>query len=130
MRSTFSTITEYFEASLENLKEANPSCEVRLHKLSEDAFEANVYVNGERRSFCGVFVHRLMRQGGIGYSTNGVGQRNSFNEDLQLASGERGKRLKWQAIMSMMHGAAEVDTNEMDPKDAAAYLWSLFVQRL
>ena len=130
VRSTFASISEYFEASLENLKEANPSCEVRLQELSADAFEASVYVNGRRSAFCGIFTHRDMGAGGIGYSNRGVGQRNAFNEDLRLASGERGSRLKWQALMGTMHGASEFDTNEMDQQKASAYLWSLFMQRL
>ena len=129
-RSTFSTIRDYFEASLENLKEANPRCETRLRKVSEDAFEASVYVNGQRRALCGVFVQNRPGWAGIGYSTNGAGDRNSYNESLSLARGERGARLKWQALMGGMHGPTGVDTSEMDPAEASSHLWLLFVQRL
>ena len=121
-RSTFSAILNYFENSLKNLKDANPGCETRLRKLSEDAFEAGVYVNGQRRSFCGVFIRERY---GIAYSNNGVGNRSTMNEELDLVRGERGPRLKWQAAW---HHASEIDTSEMDPREAAAYFWSIFVQ--
>ena len=129
-RSTFSTIRDYFEASLENLQEANSGCETRLREVSDDAFEASVYVNGQRLALCGVFVQNRPGWAGIGYSTNGVGDRNSYNESLSLARGERSARLKWQALMGVMYRETGVDTSEMDPAEASAHLWSLFVQHL
>lgn len=131
-RSTFATILDYFEASLETLKEANQGCETRLNKPSEDAFEASIYMNGKRRALCGVFIQNRMggRGIGIGYSSNGIGDRNSFNENLSLASGERSSQLKWQALMNVMRHRTEIDSSEMDPQKAASYLWSLFVQHL
>lgn len=129
-RATFSTISDYFEASLENLKRANRECETRLQRALKDAFEASVYVNGQRRALCGVFVQNRPGWAGIGYSTNGVGDRNSFNESLSLARGERGARLKWQALMGGMHGPTGVNTSEMDPAEASRHLWSLFIQHL
>ena len=128
--STFATILHYFESSLENLKAENPRCETRLRKLSEDAFEASVYMDGRRLSLCGVFVQDKMGWNGIGYSSSGVGNRSSMNESLSLAPGERGPRLKWKSFMSNLHHATEIDANEMDPQETAAYLWSIFVQGL
>lgn len=127
IQSTFSTVLNYFENSLKNLKNAHPGCEIRLRKLSEDAFEAGVYVNGQRRSFCGVFIHE---RNGIAYSNNGVGNRNTTNEEIGLVQGERGTRLKWQALMHAWHHASGTDISEMDPWGAAAYFWSIFVQDL
>ena len=128
--ATFSAIRDYFQASLENLKEANPGCETRLREISEDAFEASVYVNGQRRAICGVFVQNRPGWAGIGYSTDGVGDRNSYNESLSLARGERGARLKWQALLAAMHRPTAIDTSEMGPDEASRHLWSLFVQHL
>ena len=127
IQSTFSTVLNYFENSLKNLKNAHPGCDTRLRKLSEDAFEAGVYVNGQRRSFCGVFIHE---RNGIAYSNNGVGNRSTMNENLSLVRGERGPRLKWQALMRAWHHTTETDTSEMDPREAAAYFWSIFVRGL
>lgn len=129
-QSTFAAILHYFDASLQNLKAANPACEARLRNLSEDAFEASVYLGGQRRSFCGIFVQDKMGWSGIGYSDSGVGNRSSMNEGLSLVHGETGPRLKWQALMGSLHHIAEMDTDEMDPGEAASYLWSLFVRRL
>ncbi len=128
-RSTFSTIRDYFEASLGNLKEANPECETRLRIVSEDAFEASVYVNGRRRALCGVFVQNRPGWAGIGYSTSGVGDRNAYNDCLSLAHGERGTRLKWKDLLGM-HRPTGIDTSEMDPTEASRHLWLLFVQHL
>lgn len=130
IQSTFATILDYFEASLENIKAANPRCEARLRKLSEDAFEASIYMDRRRLSFCGIFIQNVMGWGSIGYSESGVSNRGSMNESLSLVPGEIGTRLKWQALMGAMRHATEIDTNEMDPQDAASYLWSLFVQHL
>lgn len=129
-RSTFSTIRDYFEASLENLKKANPGCVTRLYNTSDDAFEASIYVNGKRSAFCGVFIEDRVGSAGICYSTNGVGDRNSFNENLTLSDGEGDARLKWRALMGPVYGATEIDTSEMGAADASSYLWSLFVQHL
>ena len=127
-RATFATIAGYFEASLENLKQANPSCETRFNKPSEDAFEASVYVNGKRCSHCGIFIQNRMGFGGIGYASNGVGDRNSYNEHLSLASGDSGNQLRWQALMNVMHQGTEVNTSKMGSEEAAAYLWSFFIK--
>ena len=127
IQSTFYTVLNYFENSLKNLKNAHPGCDTRLRKLSEDAFEAGVYVNGQRRSFCGVFIHE---RNGIAYSNNGVGNRNTTNEEIGLVQGERGTRLKWQALMHAWYHASRTDISEMDPREAAAYFWSIFVQDL
>ena len=129
-QSTFSTILHYFEASLENIKAANPRCETRLRKLSEDAFEAGIYMDGRRLSFCGIFIQNKMGWDGIGYSERGVGDRNAINQSLSLVQGEGGPRLKWKVLVSNFHYATGIDANEMDPQDAASYLWSLFEQRL
>ena len=128
-QSTFVTILDYFEASLENIKAANPRCEARLRKLSEDAFEAGIYMDGRRLSFCGIFIENKMGWGGINYSNSGV-SHGSMNESLSLVQGERGPRLKWQALMGAMHHATEIDTGDMDPGEAASYFWSLFVRQL
>lgn len=128
--STLATIFRYFEASLENIKAANPNCETRLRRLSEDAFEASIYMNGQRLSFCGVFIQNQMGWGGIGYSSSGASNRNSTNENLSLVQGERGTLLKWQALMSAMYHSTEIDTSQMNPEEAASYLWSLFVGQL
>ena len=129
-RSTFATIADYFEASLENLKKANPGCETRLSKPSEDAFEASVYADGKRRVHCGIFIQNSMGFGGIGYSNNGVGDRNSYNENLSLASGNLGNQLRWRALMNVMPHDTEIDTGKMGSQEAAAYLWSFFTQHL
>ena len=130
-RATFSTISDYFEASLENLKRANLECETRLQRGSKDAFEASIYVGGQRRAFCGVFIESRVGSAGICYSGNGVGDRNSFNENLSLLDhGEGRAHLKWRALMGPVYGATGIDTSEMGPTEASCYLWSLFVQHL
>ena len=126
-QTTFAIILHYFEASLENIKAANPNCQTRLRKLSEDAFEAGIYMNGQRLSFCGIFMQSQMGWDGISYSNSGASNRSSMNENLRLAQGKRSALLSWQALMGATHRATEFDTTQMNPDEAASYLWSLFV---
>ena len=126
VRSTFAIIMKYFENSLEDLKKADAGCTFRLQKLSEGAFDVSVYVNGRRRSFCGISIDRRLAPDGIDYSTDGGAERVSFNA-LRLASGEHGKRLRWLSLMGTMPCAPDIDANDMDPMEAAVYLWSYFV---
>lgn len=135
--STFAIILHYFEASLKNVKAANPNCDTRLRKLPDDAFEASISMGGQRLSFCGVFIQNREGSEDIGYSISGANNRSSMGESLILAQKQMRSLIKWEVVRggSIIHTvgikhATGVDTSQMDPVKAASYLWSLFVGQL
>ena len=129
---TIEAIQQYFRASVTNLEEANPGWQGKVRDAGNGAFETTIYnAHGERKARCGIFLAPRFgsRSPAIGYSTDGVGNRDSFNDTLTLAQGNKGPILKWQSMASggfLQYG----DKNALDTNQACEHLWKQFTQHM
>ena len=129
---TLKAIRRYFLTSVTNLEEANPGWQGKIQGTGDDAFEATIYnARGERRTHCGIFLAPRFgsRSPAIRYSTDGAGNRDSFNDTLNLAQGNKGPILKWQSMASggfLQYG----DKNILDTNQACEHLWKQFIQHM
>jgi TIR domain len=124
----FEYIARYFENSLAELQDRNEGIRTRFVRVDAVAFEAAVYAaDGKQRSQCGIWLGTGSSfAGDIGYSSNGLGNRNSYNESLSVS--DDGTSLGMRAMGFGFGG--EDRAQLLTEEGAAERLWSLFVEPL
>ncbi len=121
-REGFNYLTRFFENSLNELKNRNPSLDIDFHLRDADAFTSTVYRNGSQVSHCGIWrSSRGTGSGDICYSSSGISQ-NSYNESMSIT--DNGQLLGFQALMG--HSNNQLLTNE----GMAEHFWDLFISPL
>lgn len=127
--SAFKIIQNFFERSLQQLKDTQPHLvEVSLETVTTRKFTAEVHVNGERRSSCKIWAGGKSMFGGrnreIAYSTNyfSVDDDSSMNESFSIS--DDGYDLFLESI-GMIYWD---DENKFTPEQAADHLWKNFIQ--
>jgi hypothetical protein len=123
---TFEYVAGYFENSLSELHQRNPGVEMEFRRVDANSFEAAIYVEGQRKSKCGIWISGNAISGGdIFYSHNGI-TRNSYNESMSMA--DDGYLLGFKPLGM---------TFQRNPRDAllnsegvAEYFWEMFISPL
>jgi hypothetical protein len=125
----FNFIANFFEGSLAELQKRNPDISARFERVDARSFEAAIYRNGSQVSKCGIWLGNSL--GGwsrgpssIVFSYSGVGQKNSFNENMSVE--DTGNMLGLRPMGMLRHQVNEKEllTNE----GAAEYFWSMFFE--
>jgi hypothetical protein len=124
----FDYIARYFENSLSELQDRNEGIRTRFVRVDAGAFEAAVYApDGKQRSRCGIWLGTTGSFGGdVGYSNNGLGNRNSYNESLTVSDDSTSLGMRSTGIGFGQEDRAQLLTDE----GAAEHLWSLFIEPL
>ena len=89
LNASFSTIKEYFDKALKKLKNSNPHIETELEEITNSKFTASVYVEGELKVQCKIWIGGLSNSGnGISYSEGARGidinNDNSLNDNATV----------------------------------------------
>lgn len=119
-------IADFFNDSLQKLKEQNPELEVKFRPTDAVHFDAHVYKNGNSAAQCWIWLGADRYITGIGYSTSGGGG-GSYNELLSVDTSDQEIYLKASMGRSVSNQA---NNQGMSHKDAAEYLWSMFIAPL
>ena len=118
----FDFIAKYVENSAMGLQAAHAgSVEYIATRIDATSFEATLFVGGKRRSHCGIWMSTGGQPGfgaGIYYSTQGVGNRNGFNEMLTV--GDDAGEMFLRATVGDWAGRME---DRLSEEGAAEYLW-------
>lgn len=124
--ATFKYVLEYFEGSLQALKERNQKIETRMNVLSDRAFSVIVFRAGKRVAGCHIRVGGMFRaDDGIAYSNNENSGENSFNELLSVEADAQSLYLR--ATMGMFHQGSD---SKLSQEGAAEHLWSMLISPL
>lgn len=126
MEAAFDTVLRRFRDELAALEGTHPGVRGSFRQIDADHFIATVYVNGDAKCRCKIWHGRGGMMRGINYSQNQSSDDSSLNENLSLEQAEGELRLK--AMGWAMHGNSRERT--MDPEQAGAFYWSLFIQPL
>lgn len=121
----FEFIAKYFENSLNELKQRNPSIDVEFRRIDANSFESKIYVSGQRKCVCGIWTGSKTFGGDIAFSHSGV-STGSFNESMSI--NDDGYTLGFKP-MGMAYTGRDRDkllTNE----GTAEYFWEMFIQPL
>ena len=120
-------IAQYFNGSLAELEVRNSDVETSFKRVDVNRFEAAVYMGGQERSRCGIWLGdgaSILK--GILFSHSGLGGGNSYNESLSIEDGSFSLYLKPMGMAWMGQDGDKLLTAE----GAAEYYWSLFVEQL
>lgn len=125
----FNYIANFFESSLKELEKRYPDISYRFERVDARTFEAAIYRNGNQSSRCGIWLGNTLSgwtQGpeSITFSLSGIGQRNSFNEQLSITEDSNSLGLKAMGFGRYPGGADKTMTNN----GAAEHLWSMFFE--
>lgn len=124
----FEYIANYFEGSLQELKNRNPHVDYRYKKVDSETFRASVYINGQAKTVCMVFFGSTFGMSkSISFSHNISSSRNSLNEAFSVA--EDGYNLYLRPIGLGM-GFGRQQKGALTYEGAAEYYWEMFIKRL
>lgn len=123
---TFAYVTDYFRGSLDELQRRNPGYSGKLREKTAVAFTAVVFKHGQRVAGCYIRLGGMMSPNGIAYSGNENSSDNSYNEILDIQTGNHG--LLWRPQMGAFSGRDPA--KGLSQEGAAEHLWSLLIAPL
>ncbi len=116
-------ISGYFENSLNELAARNTDVECEFRRIDANSFEAAIYVQGKRKSRCGIWTADG-RGGDIFFSSSGV-SHNTYNECMTLS--DDGYALGFRPMGMAFRG----HTNQLLSNEGAAEVfWEMLIQPL
>jgi hypothetical protein len=123
----YSYIAKFFENSLSELRERNPSIEFRLKVVSSTGFTAAIYVAGVKRTGCHIWLaDRASFAGDIAYAANDSSATNSMNDGVRVADDGFQLGLKSSGLSYVRTSTDDLLT----PQGAAEHFWSQFISPL
>ena len=126
LTESFEYVARYFENSVSELQARNDRVETDFRRIDANRFEARVFVGGEERALCGIWLGGTHGTDGLYFSFNGATD-GSFNELMSVS--DDGYAL-FLTPMGMAHFLAERQDQSLTREGAAEYFWNLFVDRL
>jgi hypothetical protein len=119
---TFDYVAGYFENSLDELRQRNPGVEIEFRRVDANSFEAAIYVDGKRKSKCGIWMSGNARGGGdIFFSHSGI-SRGSYNESMNLT--DDGYVLGFKPFGMSFHSRRD---ELLSSEGVAEYFWEMLI---
>ena len=134
LNKSFTDIQDYFDNALIKLKSKYPNVDTELNKLSSIKFVAEIYVDGELKIQCKLWIGGMWGGNSISYSesTRGldINNDNSMNDSATVE--DDGKDIYFKILGTFFGnmGNIKIDAAKASGKDAAKYFWGRFVQQL
>ena len=126
LTESFEYIARYFENSLSEIQARNDRVEGNFRQVDANRFEARVFVSGEERTACSIWLGGLLGTDGLYFSFGGLGGGNSFNESMSVS--DDGYTLLLQPLGMANFGRR--DHRALTMEGAAEFFWTLFIERL
>lgn len=124
---SFEYIAAYFENSLVELAARNPQLKTQFRRRDANSFEAVVYSDGKQASKCGIWLGNGSFMGDIAFSYSGLGNGNSFNENMSTV--DDGYSLGLKPLGMGYHSSGQRDAI-MTQEGSAEYFWGMLIQPL
>jgi hypothetical protein len=127
-RAAFDVIKTHFEAGLSELGRQGDSIEGEFQPNTVTEFTAEVFVHGQSRCRCRIWLGGMFSPNGISYAEGHLhAGSNACNEVLSVE--EKQGELHLSSLMGTGFGHIErqFDLKQMSPEQAADYLWHRFV---
>ena len=136
LKSSFDEIRDYFSEALDKLKKSNQHIEVEIDDITNKKFTAAVYVEGELRAQCKIWLGGLINSGnGISYAegTSGIdiNNDNSMNDNATVEND--GHELYFRILgmsFGYVEGMHDINLTRASANDVAKYYWGRFTNYL
>ena len=126
LESSFETIQNYYQAGTDQIKQSGEHMHAELDKQTSSSFSCQIYVNGNRKSFCQIWIGSdFGKFSHIYYSTSPQaigGSSKSYNEMISIDESSGKLRLK-ESIGDIFGKRC----NGVTAEKVAAKLWERFV---
>jgi hypothetical protein len=124
LHEAFEEIKQYFEQALSLLEEQVPEAETDFIPVHNLKFVGRVYIHGNQRHQCKVWLGSMLSSEGIGYTEGNfsIDTDNSYNEMFHVV--EDDSELKLGA--SFMTHIFSSEKKVLAKEEAAEYLWQRF----
>jgi hypothetical protein len=132
LRASFDMIAGYFERGLTAMAEQNKGVDYDFSRESASDFAAEIFVDGNSRCRCRVWIAKQLGEGIAYYEGNDRrGQSNAFNEMLSVCE-DSGDLVLSAHMSSFAFGGVTdgLDLNRLHNAQAAEYLWRRLVLHL
>ena len=120
----FRIISKYFEQALAQFKKENPEIETNFKKINENNFSCDIYVSGEHKLQCRIWLGDELGTKQIFYSEGVSFNQNSYNESF--SANHDGFKIFLESLMGFDLSEKSIKT----PDKVAEYLWIKFTQPL
>lgn len=124
IEDVFEFMASFFKSSLGHLEQQNNAVGTRFRRIDSDHFSAAIYVQGEKKSSCRIWLDRG-HLGDIAYFANDSGSDNSYNEALRA---ENDGYTMWLRPSGLQIFSASRD--RLSAQEASEYFWAMLVGRL
>jgi hypothetical protein len=132
LRESFDVIAGYFERGLTAMAEQNKGVDYDFSRESASEFSAEIFIDGNSRCRCRVWIAKQLGEGIAYYEGNDSGGRsNAFNEMLSISK-DVGDLVLSAHMSSFAFGGVTdgLDLNRLHRPQAAEYLWRRLVFHL
>ena len=126
LKAGFETIQNYFQAGTDQIKQSGDHMHAELDKQTSSSFSCQIYVNGNKKSFCQIWIGSdFGKYSHIYYSTSPQavgGSSKSFNEKISIDESSGELRLK-----ESMGNALGAKNDGVSAEEVAKSLWERLV---
>ncbi len=128
LTESFETIKTYFQKGLNQLKASYEELDTDFIKVNNLKFLCKVYMNGDLRSQCKIWLDNTASYNSIGYfeGTSMTQDDNTFNEQITVINDDLELHLKFLIGSS----TGQLRETKFLPINAAEQLWKRFVSPL
>lgn len=121
----FEFMAEFFEGSLDALRERNADIAVSFRRIDANRFTAAAYRDSRKEAACTIWIGGEVMTSGVRYVANDSGATNVMNETLTVERTDHG--LFFNALMGALHRFGEA-SRKMSTEQAAERLWAMFLE--
>jgi len=124
LKEAFTVFKDYFQRALFQLETQYTDVETDFTEIHAQKFVAKIYLKGETKNQCKIWIGGLLSSNGIAYSENriSIDTDNSFNELISVE--DDGFELKLRFSIGIMYQQQKMDL--LGPLEAVEVLWRRF----
>ena len=126
-KDSFPKIKVFFKKALKELEDSYLEVDTDLTEIHNFKFICTIYVNGEVKNKCKIWLGGMMSLESISYQegTNiKIENDNSYNDWLTIT--DDGLELGFEVGNKFAVGMGEIEESVLNPQKAAEYLWKRF----
>jgi hypothetical protein len=125
VQETYGCIRDYFKRAIALLERQGSGVEADIQEIHAGKFIAKVYVNGERKSQCKVWVGGISQGNSVAYSESSVDMNNDNSMNDWLSVEEANGSLSLKASGLWFHPSG--DNKMFSQEEGAEYYWKRFI---
>lgn len=123
----FDFIFDLFGESIKELSIRNPQVEGRIRRIDAKKFTAALYLDGDKKSGCTVFIGGMFGTNAISIVLNDDGRDNTYNE---IASAKNDEYSIFFEVSGMASGFSNAKGNKLNSEQLAELFWAMLIAPL